>query len=490
MPKTSKTKKGTGRKPRERDASEQEQAARTDTGARAIVAVGAGGRREIDDTDREELRAMRDRINNLLGETEAAAPTVNKLLPVQTDPEKGNITVVFGADPHNRYALRYEVRELDDLITSNTPGGAINPAYPAELQPRDRTRAASQAQIQTMARSLEPDALTTEFNALDRGAPIIGDDNIVESGNGRTMALKLAADAYPEQYGAYVENVKAAAREKGIDPAAVEKMKRPVLVRVRVDNVDRAAFAAEANTAAIMSMSETERARQDAGRISAADLIAFESTGTLEADLKRTANRPFVRSFVADLPETDRASVMDRTGELTQAGARRIAAAMFTRVYNDAALSDRIFESQDNDIKNITSGLMQSLGPLAKSEELARTGQRESGLSIAGDIAAATRKLASIKERGDMTPEMYLAQGALFGDDLTPAQRQIFTALNERRRSAKAVREFVEGWSNLVEREPHPSQIGLFGPSQSASKEQLVSRWLAGEGETKQATLF
>jgi len=295
------------------------------------------------------------------GKVEAEAPEKNARLPEEIDLSKGNVVQVFGADVKNRYSLRYEIRDLDTLITSNTESGAVNPEYPRELQPRDRTRAASRAQIDRMASNLEPDALTTEFMALDRGAPIIGDDNIVESGNARTMALQRAASLHPEQYAAYREAVREIAKERGIDPAALEQYKAPVLVRMRVDDVDRVAFAQEANTQTILGMSDTERARSDAARITTENLVVFEAGDNIDTDIRRASNRDMVRAFVSRIPEGERAALMDRGGELTQSGVKRLKAAMFTRVYDDARLSDRIFESTDNDMKNITNAMMGTL---------------------------------------------------------------------------------------------------------------------------------
>jgi len=435
----------------------------------------------------DELRAMRRRIDQLLGDAreEADGTAAGDLQPNQ-----GNSVRVFGADPKNRYAMRYEIREMDDLITSNTDAGGINPAYPEELQPRDRTRAASQAQIANMAQNLQPEALTAEFNALDRGAPIVGDDGVVESGNGRTMALRRAAEMHPDQYAAYKEEVARIARERGIDPAVVEKYKNPVLVRVRTDKVDRAAFAKEANTQTILGMSDTERAKSDAGKLTTGDLLRFNASDNIDTDINRASNRDFVRSFMAKVPEGERAALMDRNGELTQTGRQRIKAAMFTRVYNDTRLADRIFESTDNDTRNITNGLMGSLGAVARADEMARSGQRQKDLAISGDVAAAVNKLAAIKSDGKQTVEMYLSQQSMFGDDLTPTQKRIMVALHERRRSAKQVGELLNSWAGLVERQPPPNQGGLFGDMGQPTKDELIDRWLSQPEYQPQRSLF
>ena len=428
---------------------------------------------------------------NALERTKEQAQSVNQQLTEQaTIPaNRGNVVVVFGADPVNKYALRYEVRELDNLITSNVEGGSINPDYPVELQPRDRTRKASRRQVEKMARNLESNAMVSEFNSLDRGAPIVGDDNVVESGNARTMALKRAEQLHPDKFDEYKDAIKAVARERGIDPNVVDQYQNPVLVRVRVDDVDRVRFAREANTMSILGMSDTERAQSDAERLSSENLTNFVSSDQgINADLRKKANRTFVRSFISRLPETERAEMMGRSGEITQAGTKRIKAAMFTRVYHDTRLSDRIFESPDNDMRNITGGLMGSLGAMARAEEMVQSGQREKNLSITSDVTAAVGQMAAIKESGKMSVDMYLSQTSMFGDDITPLQKDILVALHERRRSGKKVKELMSGWANIVESQSHPDQMGMFGGAKPAKKE-LVTGWLAGKGQ-RQKTLL
>ena len=53
-----------------------------------------------------------------------------------------------------RVDVRYGVREAGDVTASQMPDGRPNPAYPQELQPRDRTRVASQQQINEIANKL------------------------------------------------------------------------------------------------------------------------------------------------------------------------------------------------------------------------------------------------------------------------------------------------------------------------------------------------
>ena len=90
--------------------------------------------------------------------------------------------------------MRHKLVDMDEIHASNTQNGAINPHYDPRLQPRDRSRAASQAQIDTVARQLNPDVLATDFHRIDAGSPIIDKHGNVLSGNGRTLALQRAME--------------------------------------------------------------------------------------------------------------------------------------------------------------------------------------------------------------------------------------------------------------------------------------------------------
>lgn len=435
----------------------------------AVKRLIEGDARGLEDVSRDELLTLRSRIDKMLG---SAPEANNRLANEKPGIAHGHTVTVLGTDPTKKFEMRYEVRELDDLVTSNNDSGSVNPDFPKELQPRDRTRVASQRQIDTIAANLEPDALLGEFKAIDRGTPIIGDDNAVESGNGRSMALRRARDQHPEQFKKYQDELKKTAQDKGIDPATLDGFDNPVLVRVRKTDVDRVEFAKEANTASILGASDTERARGDAGRITSEGLQNLTMLDTIDNTMRSGANRDFVRSFVGNTPEVERAAMIDRNGALTKTGENRVKAAMFNRVYDSPELSDRIFESTDNDIKNVTNGIMNSLGNSSKAEELIRTGQRDKDLSISGDVSAAVKTFASLKER-NLSVKDFLAQGALFDRELNPTQEKLLVEIDKRRRSGKKMTEFFNGYSELVDREPNPKQGSLFG-SARRSKDELL----------------
>ncbi len=245
-------------------------------------------------------------------------------------------TFAYGSDPTRAYRMRYRVVDLDDLVPSNLDSGAINPAYDAALQPRQRDRAASQAQIARVAQTLTPDALLTDFKQLDKGAPILGpEDRCVELGNGRILALRKAREAFPAQWEAYQGRLQAVAASFGIDAAELAQMRSPVLVRERVDAVDRAAFAREANAPPVLQMSTLENAVIDAKRLTDDTLLRLNvrEDQSIDLALRARGNAAFVRDFMQTLPDNERATLMRADGTLNQQGIWRIKAALFTRTF-------------------------------------------------------------------------------------------------------------------------------------------------------------
>jgi len=392
---------------------------------------------------------------------------------------RGQVVRTYGMDPANRYDLQYEVVELDQLIPSNTLTGAINPAYPAELQPRDRTRMASQAQIKRIVSEFVPSAYVDEFMTIDRGAPIIGGDLAVESGNGRVLALRMLQEMEPDKYDEYREAVLSRARDLGIEPGAVLGMRQPVLVRRRLSDVDRVAFTREANQEAILSQSAVEVSRQDADLIGDEMIEGLQigETQTPDEALRSGSNRDFVRAFLSRLPENETAGLVTSGGEISQALINRMKAAIFAKAFpTGGELGARVFESVDSNIKNLTNGIMGAIVQLVKAERLAGSGLRAADLTITADLAAAVQKFAELREKR-MSVDEYMRQGKLFGEDLTADQLDILQALEERSRSSKQIREFVTGWADMVERSPDPNQINMFGDP-PPSKQELIGRWL------------
>ena len=291
----------------------------------------------------------------------------------------GKKTEAVSVDGSKRLSFKFAIISAGNLVASNDPESfAINPEYPPELQPRDRSRAANRVQVQNMAANLSPDALITDFKSLDRGAPIVGDDSVVESGNGRAMAILRAISQHPGQYAEYEAALKVRAPEFGMTAEQVAQVDNPVLVRVRTFKTDRVEFARQANQAGVIGQSATEDARTDAKRIPAVTLEGLQigDDQGIEEALRARKNIGFVTEFLKVVPENERASLVDAAGALNQTGIRRVTLAVFTKAYpgeTGLRLGERFFESTDPAVRNVFNGMTRSLAAVARPKHSHRT---------------------------------------------------------------------------------------------------------------------
>ncbi len=364
--------------------------------------------------------------------------------------QNNNRSVAYGMDGSS-YDFAYEVKDWADLVASNDRLYGVNPLYPSELQPRDRTREASRQQIERMADDLKPELLGESYKLSD-GAPIIGPDNIVESGNGRTLAIGRAydngrADAYRE----FVQNW---ANSRGMD---ISGLNQPVLVRTRLSDVDRVAFSRLANESDVAQFSATERAMNDVDRLPDSTLLKINNDGSINID----GSMDYVRSFVDQLPQSERGSVITSDGRLSQEGKRRIESAIVQRAYGDSNLVTRLSENLDDDSKNVLNALLRAAPQLSQLNDLVKQGGRFEN-TISQDLAQAAQKLTDLKANGLQVRD-YLNQGQLIDDGLSDGARRFLEVFDNNRKSAKAISESINSEIQAIENMGDPRQGSLFG---------------------------
>lgn len=359
--------------------------------------------------------------------------------------------------------VRYRVVDAAELVTSHNNDLAANPAFPQELQPRDRSRSASADQIARIENGLRPELLGDSVKASD-GAPIVGPDLVVESGNARTIALRRAygsgkADAYR---GWLTEN----AQRFGLQRDQIAAMQRPVLVRERIGNVDRAEFARQANESAVAAMSPAEQAKADASRLNDLSGLVANEDGTINMARSSDLVRQFVQHVIAP---TERGAMLQADGRLSQAGQLRLRNAIFSRAYGDPSLVQMLAESTDGTLRNVLAGLMRAAPEMARLRDLAAAGARHP-IDVAGDVAAAVKQLAQLKADG-MTVEQYLGQGSLLGDGLPPQVQNLLVGLSENARAPKRIAEMLRGMVDTVDAMGDPRQAGMFGDAPASASD-------------------
>lgn len=322
-------------------------------------------------------------------------------------PKGGRESTATTPDLKRTINTREELVEMDDLITSHGIRGEENPMFPQSIQNRDRGRPAAIDQAKERASALDPNALIEDFKSTDRGSPIIGGDNVVISGNGRVISLRMAREQFGPKYEAY----RKALAERF--PEAAE-MKNPVLVRRVTDELDEAArtqLAEASNQPSVARMSPFEEAANDSRSIPDDFVDRFKMRGkTIEAALASPENQGLIKSILGKLPPNERAALFDSSGTLSEPGRARVARAILHKIFGDDAkpILEKAFEEGDFS-KRIMGGLEQAAGDLAL---LTKAGNAVSD-EMRSKIAQALKYADEAMTQKKTSPSMWFDQGSL-----------------------------------------------------------------------------
>jgi hypothetical protein len=371
------------------------------------------------------------------------------------------------------------VVEAADLLTSSDAG------YDKALQPRNRDRAASQGQIRDIATRLDPNRLGSSSEA-DRGAPIVGPDNMVESGNGRVMAIR---EAY-RQNGQAAQRYRDWIASQGID---VSKYKEPVLIRQRVTEMtpeQRKAFTVEANQSATLAMSASERAMADARMLTPETLDLVQNPD----DLGAIKNRGFVQAFVKGLPQSEQGMMTTAEGGLSSEGLARVRNAVLAKAYGDASLMARIAEATSDEVKSISNALTSAAPKWAKLRADVEAGLVRADMDLTPELMEAVKRTADLRSKG-VKLDSFLAQQDAF-DRLNPTveawMRMFYNATGRRAASAADIAERVNFYAQ--EARKVSAQEGLafdLTPVRSEDVQALAAqKGKENGGSTDQANLF
>ena len=353
-----------------------------------------------------------------------------------------------------KFQVRSRIVSLSQLLSSDQPG------YDQRKQPRDREgRVALQLQAENIAAKLDPNQLMESRSTAD-GAPVVSPEGLVESGNGRVMALRIAQQKHPENYAAYVEALKA----EGFN---VDGIADPVLVQERVTPMtdqEIIAYTQEANARGNASLSATEQAKMDARLLDESVL-----TGINSGDMSQAQNLAAISAFFDRLPVAERNGLVDAKGKPNAAGERRAEAALVAKAYANAngidALLDRLYETQDEGVRRITNALRMASYKFAELRLSLETGRVPAEYDIAQDVIGAYNFVREGRAKG-IDPWYLVKQG-----DMTASPNQ-----------AAVLRMFYKPDGKEQTTETIASQLIYY--AQQANQQRLDQGGLFGGNET------
>ena len=365
-------------------------------------------------------------------------------------------------------------RKLD--VNYEVAPAASLQAASGDLQPRDRgDRAAYDAQVAKIASDLDPARLMRAPEA-DRGAPIVGPDNIVESGNGRVAAINRAAELHPELYANYVQALRDAGHQ-------VDGVDRPVLIARRQTELtpdERVAFTQEGSVSATVDLSAPEQARADSRNLSA-DILAKYNP---DLDVTASGNRDFVRGWVNTLPESARNKVVDANGVLSADGVRRLNGAMLARAYGDnKGLLARGLESNHDEVKSVSGGFADAAPAWAQLRAGVEGGHVPAEFDLSPDLVRAADAVRQARERGQSMNDVLNQRDMM--NPLNDAARMFVRAFynpdGTRAASREAIADTLRRYAveaNKVEKSP-----GLFGDSEKITPADVLRTVLSRRDE-------
>lgn len=293
--------------------------------------------------------------------------------------QAGQVTTPAGT----RIDVAYEVVDASSLIPAS-----------GDLQPRDRSRAASDEQIAEIAARLDPARLMPSPET-DRGAPLVGPDGVIESGNGRVRSILRAAEMHPDRYEAY----RAAIAEVAPIPEGVET---PVLIARRTTELDDAArvrLVQESNTSSIARMSGSEQAAMEGRAIEPVDLELYDPA----APLASAENRAFAARLLSRLPQAERAALVTERGALNAQGARRLREALFARAYDAPDLTRVLAEDEGGDLRQLAEALADVAPRWAMLRDEIAAGRLAPELDVTPQLAQAARLVARARAQARTT---------------------------------------------------------------------------------------
>lgn len=401
---------------------------------------------------------------------------------------KGTETTVV-TDSGKEIRVRYLVVPASRVITShNAETMTPNKAYPQELQPRDRQRVSMQKQVTSMANELRPADLGAGRN-LNQGAPIIRKDGVVLNGNGRAMAIQKATAAGGDKATAYRKYIFEHSKEFGLSRVNLAQVRKYMLVREVVDDIDADTMQdIIGSTTGGSRMGASEQAKADAKKIKPRDLERYVDNE--QGDLTTAANQDFVADILYRIVgKNERNAYTDEHGNVNADGIQRVKRALFSLAYNDDGLIDKMAESTDDNIRNVSRGLMNAAPAFARVNLAVADGQAYP-YNADKTVSEAVKRLDALRNEGKPVKD-YLNEQSMFSEyQDTDEMRDVLRFFDDNKRSGKKIGIFLNDIANSIMMQGDPNQTSLMNGERATLGDIIKTSARVASNGTSSADLF
>ncbi len=390
----------------------------------------------------------------------SAKPTSKQEAKQAEQPAKSGADTQIITPDGNKYAAQWQVVDADSIKASMVEG---------KSQPRDRQRAASDAQISAIAQNPDFDRLSDTSKTMDYGAPTLTANDEIVGGNGRFEGVNRAYETEAGEQ--YKQRLLENAQRLGLDPDQISGMKRPILVRKLSAPADTRKLAIQSNVVAGLKMSDMEQAALDSERMKGLERLTITDNGDIPLS---ASNLETIRDALKDYTKEEVADMMAADGGLSQTGLRRVKNAILHKAYGKSETLARLVESPDPDLKNVGTALMRASGNMSKMMDAIRSGAIPSEYNIIEDLTGAIETLSSLRASG-MKVQEFLNQTELFADGISGPARAILNFMDNNLRSAKTITDFLNDYAQAV-LSAESTKGGLFEEVKLPSKQETVER--------------
>jgi hypothetical protein len=364
---------------------------------------------------------------------------------------------------------QYQLREVDDVVTSHDLQGRPQPLYPEGLQPRDRSREATQEQIAAIANPEKfKGGKITGSQDIASGAPFVRADGRVISGNARVLILKKM---YEDGHGDIIRDYyRENAEEFGLTPEQVDSMDRPALILVAQEEFsdqEWAEIARIGNEPEVAQMSPAEVARVDEGRLpdNIWQLFNPDQSGNVLA----AGNDQFIRAFIQSMPQAVRSQYMTKDGRPTKQLADRMTAAVFQKAYQSDRILQLMAEEADPGIRNIINALVVAAPSFARARAAGDLGN----MDVTVPLLDAIDLIRQSRATGTQVSELVRQQGLFSSVD--PLVGDLASFMDNNMRSAKRMGEAFSAMAGFIEKEvTSRANASLFGQDRPINLRDVV----------------
>lgn len=287
----------------------------------------------------------------------------------------------------------------------------------------------------------------------------------VIAGNGRAAGMQQAHKTGAAAQ--YREALTGDADLHGIDPAVIDGMKNPVLVRIMPQDQVTDDIGDESNVSGVSELSPAEQAKNDARRIQLVDL-EFSDDGRITPAA--------VRQFVQAMPESERGALLDRD-QPSKRAYDRMENAIFATAYESDSLISLQSQAVDPEARTVLSALLMVAPRMA---QLKGTGD----LDIRDLVVEAAETAVNARRRGEKL-STFINQMDMTA---SPELREFVVLMTENIRSAKRMAGELENIANAFYAEASLPSEDMFGAVQKRDRSQLLKELTDGNREDTQIT--